>query len=67
MFLHAPEDPTVDAAIVASEAATEKSAVICEHVQKSLRGPAFHVGAAVRTHEAAVAWFQSRIDAALDS
>ena len=67
VFLHAPEDPTVDAAIVASESATEKSAVFCEHVQKSLRGPAFHVGAAVRTHEAAVAWFQSRIDAALDS
>lgn len=67
VFLHAPEDPTVDAAIVASEAETEKSAEVCEHVQRALRSGTFHVGAAVRAHEAAVEWFNARTGAAMEA
>lgn len=66
IFLHAPEDPGVDAAIIASERITEDHTWLCERVQQNLDAGVYHQGVLSPTHEGAVAWFQERITALLE-
>lgn len=61
IFVHAPEDPSVDAAIVASERITEDHAWLCEKVQQNLDAGVYHQGVLSPAREQAVAWFQDRI------
>ena len=63
IFLHAPEDPSVDAAIIASERITEDHTWLCERVQQNLDAGVYRQGVLSPTHEGAVAWFQARIEA----
>jgi choline monooxygenase len=60
LFLHAPEDPSVDAAIVASERITDDHAWLCEQVQKNLDAGVYRHGV-LSPSESAVAWFQDRL------
>jgi len=66
IFLHAPEDPSVDAAIIASERITEDHTWLCERVQQNLDAGVYRQGVLSPTHEGAVAWFQARIAALVD-
>jgi choline monooxygenase len=61
IFLHAPEDSGVDAAILASERLAEEQAGICERVQQNLDAGVFTHGVLSPTHEGAIAWFQNRV------
>ncbi|HEX4180374.1 MAG TPA: aromatic ring-hydroxylating dioxygenase subunit alpha [Caulobacteraceae bacterium] len=61
IFVHAPEDPSVDAAIIASERITDDHAWLCEKVQQNLDAGVYHQGVLSPTREGAVAWFQDRI------
>lgn len=61
IFLHAPEDSGVDAAVVASERLAEEHAAICEHVQQNLDAGIFNRGVLSSSREGAVAWFQRRV------
>jgi choline monooxygenase len=61
IFLHSPEDPGVDAAILASERLTEEHAFVCERVQENLDAGVFTHGPLSPDHEGAVAWFQRRV------
>jgi len=63
IFLHAPEDPGVDAAILASERITEDHTWLCEQVQRNLDAGVYRQGVLSSAHEGAVAWFQERITA----
>jgi choline monooxygenase len=65
IFLHEPEDPSVDAAILNSERITEEDSWICERVQQNLNAGIFRQGVLSPVHEGAVSWFQSRVAAAL--
>jgi choline monooxygenase len=61
LFLHEPEDPGGDAAILMAEDITEKDAWISERVQQNLDAGVFRRGVLSPTHETAVAWFQARV------
>ena len=61
VFLHEPEDPSVDAAISNSERITEEDSWICEHVQQNLNAGVYKQGILSPSHEDAVAWFQTRV------
>ena len=65
IFLHEPEDPGVDAAIVTFEDVTEEDCWICERVQQNLRAGIYRQGVLSQEYETAVAWFQNRVDQAL--
>jgi choline monooxygenase len=65
VFLHEPEDPGVDAAILNSERITEEDAWISERVQQNLDAGVFRHGVLSPTHEGAVLWFQQRVAKAL--
>jgi len=65
IFLHAPEDPGVDAAIHASEHVTEDRAWDCERIQQNLDAGVYRQGVLSPTSEAAVAWFQDHVIGAL--
>lgn len=66
IFLHAPEDPGVDAAIHASEHVTEDRAWDCERIQQNLDAGVYRTGLLSPTRETAVAWFQARVQGALE-
>ena len=66
VFLHAPEDPGVDAAIHASEHVTEDRAWDCERVQQNLDAGVYRAGVLSPTREGAVAWFQDHVRRALE-
>jgi choline monooxygenase len=61
IFVHSPEDPSVDAAIVASERITDDHAWLCEQVQRNLDAGVYRQGVLSSVTERAVAWFQDRI------
>jgi choline monooxygenase len=65
VFLHQPEDPGVDAAILNSERITEEDTWVSERVQQNLDAGVFRQGVLSPLHEHAVAWFQSRVAQAL--
>jgi choline monooxygenase len=65
VFLHEPEDPGVDAAIVNAERITEEETWISERVQQNLDAGVFRQGVLSPSHEGAVAWFQERVARAL--
>jgi choline monooxygenase len=65
IFLHAPEDSGVDAAVLGSERLAEEHAAVCERVQQNLDAGVFRGGVLSPAHEGAVAWFQARIAQAL--
>lgn len=65
IFLHEPEDPGVDAAILNAERITEEDAWISERVQQNLDAGVFRQGVLSSSHEGAVAWFQARMAQAL--
>lgn len=66
IFLHAPEDPSVDAAMIASERITEDHTWLCERVQQNLDAGVYRQGVLSPSHEGAVAWFQGRIVALVE-
>jgi len=66
IFLHAPEDAGVDAAIHASERVTEDRAWDCERVQQNLDAGVYRSGVLSPTREGAVAWFQDRARRAVE-
>ena len=61
VFLHEPEDPGVDAAILNAERITHEDALINERVQQNLDAGVFQRGVLSPTHEEAVARFQARV------
>jgi choline monooxygenase len=61
IFVHAPEDPSVDAAIVASERITDNHAWLCERIQQNLDAGVYRQGVLSPNSESAVAWFQDRV------
>lgn len=65
LFLHEPEDPSGDAAILNAEHITEEDAWMCEQVQQNLRAGIYRSGVISSEHEAAVAWFQAQVQAVL--
>jgi choline monooxygenase len=66
VFLHQPEDPGVEAAILNSERITEEDSWVSERVQQNLDAGVFRHGVLSPTHEDAVAWFQRRVAQALE-
>jgi choline monooxygenase len=67
LFLHEPEDPGVDAAMMNAERITEEDAWISERVQQNLDAGVYIEGLLSPSQEGAVAWFQSRTEQALDA
>ncbi len=65
VFLHEPEDPRVEAAILNAERITEEDAWLSERVQSNLDAGVFRQGVLSAKHEGAVAWFQAEIARAL--
>ena len=65
IFLHEPEDPGVDAAMMNSERITEEDKWLSERVQQNLDAGVYTKGVLSPSHEGAVAWFQQRIASAL--
>ena len=65
VFLHEPEDPSVEVAILSAERVTEEDTWICERVQQNLDAGAYQTGWLSPSHEQAVASFQGRVSAAL--
>jgi len=65
VFLHQPEDPGVEAAILHSERITEEDSWVSERVQQNLDAGVYHQGLLSPTQEGAVAWFQDRVAQAL--
>jgi choline monooxygenase len=65
VFLHEPEDPRVEAAIVNAERITEEDAWLSERVQANLDAGMYRQGVLSPTDEGAVAWFQSEVARAL--
>jgi choline monooxygenase len=61
LFLHEPEDPSVDAAILNAERIAEEDAWVSERVQQNLDAGVFRHGVLSPDHEGAVAWFQARV------
>jgi choline monooxygenase len=61
LYLHEPEDPSVDAAHLSSEQMTDEDAWICERVQQNLDAGVFRSGPLSPSHEGALAWFQARV------
>lgn len=61
VFLHEPEDPSVDAAISHSEQITEEDSWICERVQQNLDAGIYQQGVLSPLHEDTVAWFQNHV------
>ena len=60
VFLHEPEDPSVEAAILSSERITEEDTWLSERVQQNLNAGVYRQGVLSPSHERAVLWFQSR-------
>jgi choline monooxygenase len=67
LFLHEPEDPRVEAAILSSESIVEKDAWLSARVQQNLDAGVYTQGVLSPTHESGVAWFHSRVAQALDA
>ncbi|THD61295.1 aromatic ring-hydroxylating dioxygenase subunit alpha [Phenylobacterium sp.] len=65
LFLHEPEDPSVDAAILNAERIFEEDAWINERVQQNLDAGVFQHGVLSPTHEGALFWFHGRVAQAL--
>jgi len=65
VFLHEPEDPRVEAAILNAERITEEDAWLSERVQGNLDAGIYRQGILSRAHEGAVAWFQAEVVGAL--
>ena len=65
LFLHQPEDPTVEAAILASEDATDDLAEACERMQVNRSTLDFQVSPVIEAAEAGIGWFHRKLDAAL--
>jgi len=65
VFLHEPEDPRVEAAILNAERITEEDAWLSERVQANLDAGIYRQGVLSPSHEAAVAWFQAEVARAL--
>lgn len=61
IFLHEPEDPSVDSAIHDSQRITDEDAWICERVQRNMDAGIFRHGVLSPTNEGAVAWFQDHV------
>lgn len=66
LFLHEPEDPRVEAAILGSERIAEKDAWISARVQQNLDAGVYAGGVLSPTHESGVAWFHRRVAQALE-
>jgi choline monooxygenase len=65
IFLHEPEDPSVDAVMANSERITEEDTWVSERVQQNLRAGVYTQGVLSPSYEGAVAWFQRRVAEAL--
>jgi len=65
IYLHQPEDPSIDAATLTSERITEEDAWICQRVQENLNAGVYDHGPLSPAHEGAVAWFQNAVARAL--
>lgn len=65
IYLHEPEDPSIDAALSETERISDEDAWVCERVQRNLRAGVFREGVYSPAHDGAVAWFQARIAEAL--
>jgi len=61
LFLNDGGEPALGDALEASDRLTSEDARICEAVQANLAAGAYETGVLSLRHEAAVAWFQSRI------
>jgi choline monooxygenase len=66
IFLHEPEDPGVDAAMMNAERITEEDKWVSERVQQNLDAGVYKRGVLSPLHEGAVAWFQNRVAQALE-
>ena len=66
VFLHEPEDPRVEAAILNAERITEEDAWLSERVQGNLDAGMFKQGILSPTHEGAVVWFQAEVARVLE-
>ncbi len=65
IFLHAPEDPTVDAAMVASEDVTHDNAWACERIQKNFAAGVFQPAPPGLAPDLPSDWFRDRIHKSL--
>ncbi len=65
VFLHEPEDPRVEAAILNAERITEEDAWLSERVQGNLDAGVYRQGILSQAHEGAVVWFQAEVVKAL--
>ena len=61
LFLRDDDPEPLADALAASDQLTAEDAAICEAVQANLSAGAYDIGILSPTHEAGVAWFQSRI------
>jgi len=61
LFLHDGGEGAIGEALAASDRLTAEDAAICEAVQANLSAGAYEAGVLSERHEAAVAWFQSRL------
>ena len=61
LFLHDGGAAALGGALDASDRLTAEDARICEAVQANLSAGAYDTGVLSARHEAAVAWFQSRL------
>lgn len=61
LFLHDGGEAALGEALAASDCLTAEDARICEAVQANLAAGAYDTGVLSPRHEAAVAWFQSRL------
>jgi len=65
IFLHEPEDPGVDAAMMNSERITEEDTWLSERVQQNLNAGVYQSGVLSPQYEGPVAWFQQEVARAL--
>jgi len=61
LFLNDGGEGALGEALAASDRLTAEDAAICEAVQANLSAGAYEAGVLSERHEAAVAWFQSRL------
>jgi choline monooxygenase len=66
VFLHEPEDPRVEAAILNAERITEEDTWLSERVQGNLDAGVYRQGVLSPAYEGAVAWFQGEVARALE-
>jgi choline monooxygenase len=65
LYLHAPGDAGVDAAVASSTRLTVEDRWVCERVQTNLDAGVYTTGVLSPRHEQAVGWFQSEVIRAL--